>query len=179
MATSTNPCLLLPQASFFVEKKDRGLWPYIDYQDLNAMMVKYWYPLPLVPSPSELVRRAKVFTNLDLRSACNLICIREWNEWKITFVTNTGHYEYFVMTYGLDHHGHLDLLKNRGGPCHSDTGHNNQSVKNKKLYVKLHKLHTCELHKTFVKFLGYILYQKGTEMDQGKVDALSPLCHLF
>ncbi|KAK3519822.1 hypothetical protein QTP70_006474 [Hemibagrus guttatus] len=92
-----------PAASsfFFVAKKDGGLRPCIDYQALNKITVKFRYPLPLIPSVLECLRGATVFTKLDLRSAYNLIRIREGDEWKTAFVTPTGHYEYLVMPYGL------------------------------------------------------------------------------
>ena len=57
---------------FFVEKKDGGLCPCIDYRGLNDVTVKYRYPLPLVPSALEQLREACFFTKLDLRSAYNL-----------------------------------------------------------------------------------------------------------
>ncbi len=92
-----------PAASvfFFVEKKDGGLRPCIDYRGLNSITIKNRYPLPLVPSALEQLREATICTKLDLRSAFNLIRIREGDEWKTAFITTRGHYEYSVMPYGL------------------------------------------------------------------------------
>ncbi len=86
---------------FFVEKKDGGLRPCIDYRGLNNVTVKFRYPLPLVPSALEQLREATIYTKLDLRSAYNLIRIKEGDEWKTAFLTTRGHYEYQVMPYGL------------------------------------------------------------------------------
>ncbi|KAK3530862.1 hypothetical protein QTP70_003635 [Hemibagrus guttatus] len=92
-----------PAASsfFFVAKKDGGLRPCIDYRALNQITVKFRYPLPLIPAALEHLRGATIFTKLDLRSAYNLIRIREGDEWKTAFITPTSHYEYLVMPYGL------------------------------------------------------------------------------
>ena len=88
-------------ASFcFVGKKDGGLRPCVDYGGLNEVTVTFCYPLPLVPASLEQVRGSQYFTKLDLRSAYNLVCIREGDEWKTTFVTANGHNEYKVMPYG-------------------------------------------------------------------------------
>ncbi|KAK3556384.1 hypothetical protein QTP70_008001 [Hemibagrus guttatus] len=86
---------------FFVEKKDGGLRPSIDYRGLNSFTVKFRYPLPLVPAALEQLREAKIYTKLDLRNAYNLIRIKEGDEWKTAFLTTRGHYEYRVMPYGL------------------------------------------------------------------------------
>ncbi len=68
-----------PAASsfFFGAKKDGGLRPCIDYRALNKIPIKFRYPLPLVPTSLEQLRGASIFTKLDLRSAYNLIRIRD------------------------------------------------------------------------------------------------------
>ncbi|KAK3553803.1 hypothetical protein QTP70_012230 [Hemibagrus guttatus] len=86
---------------FFIGKRDGGLRPCIDYRGLNTITVCYPYPLPLVPAALEQLRGARVFTTLDLRSAYNLVRIREGDEWKTAFHTTSGHYEYCVMPFGL------------------------------------------------------------------------------
>ncbi|KAL0154736.1 hypothetical protein M9458_048999, partial [Cirrhinus mrigala] len=42
----------------------------------------------------EQLREATIYTKLDLRSAYNLIRIKEGDEWKTAFLTTRGHYEY-------------------------------------------------------------------------------------
>lgn len=68
---------------------------------MNQVTVKFCYPLPLVPVALEQLREARIYTKLDLRSAYNLIRIKEGDEWKTAFLTTRGHYEYWVMPYGL------------------------------------------------------------------------------
>lgn len=79
---------------FFVNKKDGGLRPCIDYHGLNEVTVKFPYPLPLVPAALEQLWRAWCYTKLDLNSTYNLIRIREGYEWKTVF------YEYLIMLSG-------------------------------------------------------------------------------
>ena len=86
---------------FFVEKKDGGLRPCIDYRGLNAITVKNRYPLPLMNSAFERLQGASFFTKLDLHNAYNLVRIRSGDEWKTAFNTHSGHFEYLVMPFGL------------------------------------------------------------------------------
>ncbi|XP_071995834.1 LOW QUALITY PROTEIN: uncharacterized protein [Engystomops pustulosus] len=58
----------------------------------------------ILPALTELFDRlpgAKVFTNLDLREAYNLIHIHEGDDRKTTFNTRDGHFEYLVVPLGL------------------------------------------------------------------------------
>ncbi|KAK3520772.1 hypothetical protein QTP70_032340 [Hemibagrus guttatus] len=138
-----------PAASsfFFVAKKDGGLQPCIDYRALNKITVKFRYPLSLVPAALERLRSATVFTKLNLRSAYNLIWIREGDEWKTAFVTPTGHYEYLVMPYGLV---------------------NAPSV----FQDFMHEAEKCLFHQPLVQFLGYVIDRSGVRMDEKKVAAV-------
>ena len=63
--------------------------------------MKYSYLIPLIATVIESMHRARSFTKLDLRSAYNLVRIREGDEWKTAFSITSGHYEYLGMPYGL------------------------------------------------------------------------------
>ncbi|KAK3563471.1 hypothetical protein QTP86_030077 [Hemibagrus guttatus] len=151
---------------FFMGKKDGGLRPCIDYRGLNAITVPYPYPLPLVPAALEQLRGARIFTKLDLRSAYNLVRIRKGDEWKTAFHTTHGHYEYRVIAY-ID-----DILVYSNSP-EEHVRHVREvlsRLQRHHLYVKLEK---CEFHRTTVTFLGYVISQRGMEMDAVKVRSVT------
>ncbi|KAI2668774.1 Transposon Tf2-9 polyprotein [Labeo rohita] len=184
-----------PAASsfFFVSKKDGGLRPCIDYRVLNHQTIKFRYPLPLVPAALEQLRSAQIFTKLDLRSAYNLIRIREGDEWKTAFVTPPGHYEYQVMPYGLVnapsvfqnfihevlreflHHFVIVYIDDILIYSRSEAEHHHhvaevlQRLREHQLYLKAEK---CSFHQRSVQFLGYVIDHHGVRMDEGKVDAV-------
>ncbi|KAK3572708.1 hypothetical protein QTP86_006000 [Hemibagrus guttatus] len=179
---------------FFVGKKGGGLRPCIDYRGLNAITARYPYPLPLVPAALEQLRRARVFTKLDLRSAYNLVHIREGDGWKTAFHMTHGHYEYCVMPFGLTNaptvfqaliNGVFQDLLGKGVIAYIDNilvysasmeDHVRQvreelaRLQRHHLYVKLEK---CEFHRTTVTFLGYVISCQGVEMDMGKARAVT------
>ncbi len=185
-----------PAASsfFFVSKKDGGLRPCIDYRALNSQTIKLPYPIPLVPAALEELRGARIFSKLDLRSAYNLVRIREGDEWKTAFITPSDHYEYLVMPYGLSNAPSVfqefmnevfreflhrfvivyidDILiysRNLADHCHPVV-QVLQKLRQFRLYLKLEK---CEFHRPTVQFLGYIIGREGIQMDQGKVTVVA------
>ena len=49
----------------------------------------------------EVFKGSKIFTRLDLRSAYNLVRIKEGHEYLTAFRTPIGHFKYLVMPFGL------------------------------------------------------------------------------
>jgi hypothetical protein len=92
---------LMASPVFFIKKKDGALWFVQDYQVLNTMTVKIWYPLPLINDLINHLKGAQFFTKLDIQWGLNNVQIREGNKWKSTFCTNRGLFEPLVMYFAL------------------------------------------------------------------------------
>ncbi|KAF5698706.1 reverse transcriptase domain-containing protein, partial [Fusarium globosum] len=73
----------------------------VDYRQLNEITEKDRTPLPLITELKDRLFNKKWFTALDLKSAYNLIRIKEGDEWKTAFRTKYGLFEYLVMPFGL------------------------------------------------------------------------------
>ncbi|KAJ1598128.1 hypothetical protein NDA14_005673 [Ustilago hordei] len=174
----------------FVPKKDGGLRLCVDYRGLNEITVKNRAPLPLIEEQLFLLRKARIYTKLDLRAAYNLIRIAKGDEWKTAFGTQLGLYEYLVMPFGLANApAHFqsfinDIFRDIIGVyvvvylddflIFSDTEEVHVKhvtevltrLRNNRLFAKLSK---CEFHTKTVEFLGYIIKPTGIEMDPEKV----------
>ena len=78
----------------FDRKSDSFLRLCVNYQGLNNLTIKNWYPFPLIGELLDRLGRAKRFTQLDLTSAYHRMRIREGNEWKTLFTTWYDHFKY-------------------------------------------------------------------------------------
>jgi hypothetical protein len=85
----------------FVQKKDGSQRMCVDYRSLNDVTVKNKYTLPRIEDLFDQMRRARVFSKIDLRSGYHQVKIRPLDIPKTTFSTRYGLYEFTVMSFGL------------------------------------------------------------------------------
>ena len=82
-------------APILFDKKPNGsLRLCIDYQGLNNLTIKNWYPLPLVRKSLDWLGWARRFTQFDLTNGYHQMRIKEGNEWKMAFRTHYSHFKY-------------------------------------------------------------------------------------
>ncbi|KAI2661862.1 Transposon Tf2-9 polyprotein [Labeo rohita] len=155
--------------------------PCVDYRGLNRFTIKNRHPLPLTNTALDALSGARFFTKLDLRSAYNLVRIREGDEWKTAFITPTGHYETLVMPFINDAlrdmlgrwcYAYLDDILIYSKTLEEHTQHVRAVLRRllaHQLYCKLEK---CAFHQHSTTFLGFIISSQGVAMDPQKLEAV-------
>jgi hypothetical protein len=176
---------------FFIKKKDGKLCFVQDYQALNAITRKNWYPLPLIDNLIHRLKDVRYFTKLDVHWGYNNVCIREGDEWKAAFCTNRDLFEPLVMYFGLTNslatfqtmmnEIFQDLITEGDVSIYLDdiliftnsleehcriTRLVLDRMRNHKLYLQPEK---CKFEKTRIEYLGIIISHNKVDMDLVKI----------
>ena len=195
---SSAPC---SSPILLAKKPGGGIRFCVDYQKLNSLTKKDAYPLPLIADTIARLKKAVIFTKIDIRQAFHKLRMAVESKDATTFASQFGAYRWKVMPFGLT-----------GGPASWQRFINDllweylndfctaylddiliysTSIKEHRQHVRkvLTKLREariqadvdkCEFHVTETKYLGLIISVDGIKMDPAKVDAIkqwdSPTC---
>ncbi|KAL0330122.1 UNVERIFIED_CONTAM: Retrovirus-related Pol polyprotein from transposon [Sesamum radiatum] len=163
------------------------------YRHLNKLIVNHHFPIPIIDELLDELHDAKYFSKIDLRSGYFQIRKREGDIPKTSFITQSGHYEFLVMHFGLCNapstfqalmnfifepylrkfilvffHGILIYSKDWG----MHLVHLKKVVellRKHKLYAKRSK---CSFAQPKVEFLGHIISWEGVATDPQKIESM-------
>ena len=85
----------------FVKKPDEGLQFCVDYRQLNEKSRKDSYPISHIDETLRTIVATKYISKVDVISAFHWIRVKDGNEWKTTFNTRFGLYEWLNIPFEL------------------------------------------------------------------------------
>ncbi|PKI73581.1 hypothetical protein CRG98_006029 [Punica granatum] len=179
-----------------VEKNDGKVRVCVDYRDLNKASPKDNFPLPHIDVLVDNTARHTLFSFMDGFSGCNQIQMAEEDKIKTTFITMWGTFCYRVMPFGLKNaeatyqramvtlfHDMMQkeievyvddmIAKSKEGEDHL--------VNLKRLFARLKKYKLrlnptkCTFGAKSGKLLGFVVSERGIEVDPNKVKAIREL----
>nr|GEW74088.1 hypothetical protein [Tanacetum cinerariifolium] len=156
---SMSPCAALV---LLVLKKDESFRMCVDSRAVNKITIKYRFLIPRLDDMLDQLHGASIFSKIDLRSGYHQIRIRPGDEWKTSFKTRDGLYEWSVVVYFDD-----ILVFSKGKTEHLE--HLSaifEVLSQQQLYVNLKK---CEFMTHSLVFLGYVISEDGIHVDSTKI----------
>ena len=95
---SSAPC---SSPILLAKKPGGGIRFCVDYQKLNSLTKKNAYPLPLIAETIAKLKKAIVFTKIDIRQVFHKLRMAIESKNATTFASRFGSYKWKVMPFGL------------------------------------------------------------------------------
>ncbi|KAL2230962.1 UNVERIFIED_CONTAM: Retrovirus-related Pol polyprotein from transposon [Sesamum indicum] len=184
-------------SNIVVVQKPGGKWRVcIDFTDLNKACPKDPYPLPRIDALVDSTAGYELFSMMDAYQGYHQIFMAEEDQSKTSFVTERGIYCYKVMPFGLKNAGatyqrlvnrmfedqigrtmevYVDDILVKSSRSHDHIVYLEQTFAMLRKYrMKLNPM-KCTFGVTGGKFLGYLVSERGIEMNPEKIEAILKL----
>ncbi|KAL2248293.1 UNVERIFIED_CONTAM: Retrovirus-related Pol polyprotein from transposon opus [Sesamum indicum] len=177
--------------------KPGGKWRVcIDFTDLNKACPKDPYPFPRIDALLDSTAGYELFSMMDAYQGYHQIFMAEEDQSKTSFVTDRGIYCYRVMPFGLKNAGatyqrlvnrmfedqigrtmeiYVDDMLVKSSRSHDHIVCLEQTFATlRKFRMKLNPM-KCTFRVTRGKFLGYLVSERGIEMNPENIEAILKL----
>ena len=184
-------------ANVVMVKKSSGKWRMcVDFTDLNRACSKDSYPLPRIDTLVDSTARHELLSFMDAFSGYNQIKMGEEDQEKTSFVTSQGLFCYKVMPFGLKNAGatyqrlmnkmfahqigrnvqvYVDDMLVKSVREHNHLNDLQETFDTLRSYNMKLNPSKCVFGVTAGKFLGFMVSQRGIEVNPEKIRAIMEL----